>query len=551
MKKFLVDPENISSSLSQALEYIQSSLKAYSLNPKQESRAVLMAEESLTLLMKYADFSHYGAFYVNVSKLFGSIRIKLIVPGKHFNFGEALAADSGFDDDGMPETQDAVQNILIRSFEDKLKYEHRHACNRITVTAVKSPLAKIYKTFAALFAAVILGILLKNFAPESFCTALNDIFLFRFRTMYMNALKVCVTPLVFLSIIVCISQFESLSEMGRIGARIMVSFLTKTFLSASIGAGVFFIFRPGAGLHIAAQGAAAIASRVSELEGDFITDIIPSNIFRPFLEMNMLQIIFMAIFLGAAMSMIGDAAKILRDFFEALNKLFMSAVKILISMIPVMAFCSILSMLLSADTGILASLVWFCAAVTAGFLLVMCQACVYVAVFGRLNPITYIKKYSPVMLFASLSSTLGCIPINMEYCGKMGIPKHIYSFSVPLGATVSLDGAAMYIVLSSLMLAQIYGIKLNADDVWSVIISAAILAVSAPGIPGAMLICIAVLISYLGIPAEALGIVMSVDAILGILRTPVNVFSAASTALVVSSRMGVLDKDMFYAKEAA
>ena len=550
MKKFLVDPENISSSLSQALEYIQSSLKACRLNPKQESRAVLMAEESLTLLMKHSDFSHDRAFYVNVSKLFGSIRIILTVPGTHFNFGEILAADSGFDDEGMPETQEAIQNILIHSFDDRLKYEHRYGCNRITVTAVKSPLAKMYKTLAALLAAVILGILMKNFAPESFCTAVNDMFLVRFRTMYMNALKICVTPLVFLSIIVCIAQFKNLSEMGRTGARLSVSFLTKTFLSASIGAVVFFLFRPGAGVHIAAQGVSAIADKASEFEGDFITEIIPSNILLPFIEMNMIQIIFLAIFLGAAMSMIGESADILRDFFEALNKLFMAAVKILISMIPVMAFCSILSALLVSETRILISLVGFVAAVTAGFFLVMCMACIYVAVFGRLNPITYIKKYSPVLLFASLSSTLGCIPINMEYCGKMGIPKHIYSFSVPLGSTVSLDGAAMYIVLSSLMLAQICGVELSADDVWSVIISAAILAVSAPGIPGAGLICIAVLISYIGVPAEALGIVMSVDSILNIFRTPVNVFSATSTALVVSSRMGVLDRNVFYGNEA-
>ena len=138
MKKFLVDSENISSSLSQALEYIQSILKACRLNLKQESRAVLMAEESLTLLMKHSDFSHDGAFYVKISKLFGDIRIKLTVPGTQFNFGEILAADSGFDDEGMPETQEAIQNILIHSFDDRLKYEHRYGYNRITVTDRKS-----------------------------------------------------------------------------------------------------------------------------------------------------------------------------------------------------------------------------------------------------------------------------------------------------------------------------------------------------------------------------------------------------------------------------
>ena len=308
MKKFIVDQENISDSLSQALDYIQSSLKHYHLASKQEVHALLMAEESLTLLMKHADFSRADSFFIKVSKLFGNIRIKLTVPGDSFDFGGSMTAASAFDNEGMPETQETIQNILIHSFEDSLKYEHKRTSNIITVTAVKSPMAKMYKTLAALFAAVILGILMKNFAPESFCMAVNDIFLVRFRTMYMNAMKIFVTPLVFLSIIVCIAQFTNLFEMGKTGACLFGSFLTMTFLSASIGAGVFFLLRPGEGVHIAAQGAAAVVNTASKLEGDFITGIIPSNILRPFLEMNMLQVIFLAIFLGSAMSMIGEAA---------------------------------------------------------------------------------------------------------------------------------------------------------------------------------------------------------------------------------------------------
>ncbi len=204
MKKFSVEPDNINSSLSQALGCIRSSLKHYRLNPTQESCAVLMAEESLTLLMKHADFSQIGSFFVTVYKLFGNIRIKLTVLGKPFNFGETLAPDTAFDDENMLEAQEAIQNILMHSFEDKLKYAHKRGRNIITIMAEKSPMAKMYKTLAALFAAVILGILMKNFAPASLCTAVNDIFLVRFVNMYMNALKIFITPLVFLSIIVCV-----------------------------------------------------------------------------------------------------------------------------------------------------------------------------------------------------------------------------------------------------------------------------------------------------------------------------------------------------------
>ena len=179
--------------------------------------------------------------------------------------------------------------------------------------------------------------------------------------------------------------------------------------------------------------------------------------------------------------------------------------------------------------------------------LVLCLDMAYVAVVGRVSPFAFVRKYFPVMLFSLTSSTTGCIPINLEYCGKLGIPRKICSFSVPLGATVSLDGVAMYVSLASLTLAGIYGVHLDFAGIAGVIASSVILSVSAPGIHGTGLICVAVLTAQLGVPAEAIGIIMGVDMMLSILRTPVNIFSIMSTSLVASSRMGVLDLEAFNA----
>ena len=545
MKKFPVDPKDTQAAVNSALEHINACLNSYRLKHKDELKASLMAEESLLRLMDYADFSKVHAIFVKVMRIFGTVRIKLRVPGGKFNFAETLGVDTALADEGMSDTQEAIQNIIMRSFEDRLAYSHKNGLNTITAVAVKSSLEKVYITLAALFAAVIIGVLMKSFAPAELRESVNNIFLERFNTMYMNALKTAVTPLVFFSIITCLAQFGSFSELGRTGGLIISLFLVMTFLSSAIGAGVFMIFRPGAGINALANPAGAVVSASSFQQGDFITSIIPSNILAPFLSMNMIQVIFLAFALGGAMGAIGEAGKILREFFEACNKMFMAFTRALIALIPLAAFCAILSAVLTSDAGILLSLGGFCFATVVGLALVLCLDMAYIAVIGRVSPFAFVRKYFPVMLFSLTSSTAGCIPINLEYCGKLGIPRKICSFSVPLGATVSLDAVAMYVSLASLTLAGIYGVHPDFAGIVGVVASSVILSVSAPGIPGTGLICVAVLTAQLGVPAEAIGMIMGIDTVLSILRTPVNIFSIMSTSLVASSRMGVLDLESF------
>lgn len=551
MKRFPVDPQDTQSAVNSALEYINACLKSFTprLKHKDELQASLMAEESLLRLMKYADFSKVSTIFVKVMRIFGTVKIKLRVPGEKFNFAETLGVDTALADEGMPDTQEAIQNIIIRSFEDRLAYSHKNGLNTITAVAVKSTMEGVYITLVALFAAVIIGGLMKSFATAELCASVNNIFLARFNTMYMNALKTAVTPLVFFSIITCIAQFGSFSELGKTGGLIISLFLVMTFLSSSIGAGVFMIFRPGAEIHAFTDSAGAVIPTSSFHQGDFITSIIPSNILAPFLNMNMIQVIFLAFALGVSMGATGEAGgvKILRDFFEACNKMFMTFTRALIALIPAAAFCAILSAVLTSDAGILLSLGGFCVANVTGLALVLCLDMAYVALVGRVSPFTFVRKYFPVMLFSLTSSTTGCIPINLEYCEKLGIPRKICSFSVPLGATVSLDGVAMYVSLASLTLAGVYGVHPDFAGIVGVIVSSVILAVSAPGIPGTGLICIAVLTAQIGVPAEAIGLIMGVDAVLTTFRTPVNIFSIVSTSLVASSRMGVLDLEAFNA----
>lgn len=257
--------------------------------------------------------------------------------------------------------------------------------------------------------------------------------------MFMNAIKTAVTPLIFCSIVTCLAQFKSFSEIGKVGAKITGVFILRMFLVAALGAGIFLIFRPGGGASLAGSIHADVSAFAGGIpEGNIITDIVPSNFLRPFLEMNMTQLIFLSFLCGAGFSMAGESAKPVKDFLDACNSLFMAIVKIIMRFIPLAAFCSLLSALLVTDTAIIISLAGFLAADVLGIFCIVASSCVQVALFGKLNPFQMLKKYYPTALIAAASSTSACIPNNMQACGEMGVPRRIYSFSIPLAQQLAL-----------------------------------------------------------------------------------------------------------------
>ena len=550
-KKFTVNTGAVNETISDILSYIQKTLAAFRMNRKEEIRANLMAEESLTCLTGHADFSGHGAVYVSIRRFFGNITIRLRVPGQEFSLSEILHSNLPLENpDELPETSEAIQNILMASFEDRLKYSHKNAFNTITINAYRSPKSTLYMTFAALAAAAILGILLGKFAPESFCKILNEALLVRVKNMYLNALKSIVTPVVFFSILSCIAQSGSFSELGRIGSRLITLFIIMTTIAASLGVGVSLLLKPGSGIVIpSAEVSAASVHAVSF--GYIVMNIVPSNFVQPFLKMDMLQIIFLAFLCGAGLNIMGDSAKHIKDMCVSLSRLFMIVIKIVLRAMPFAAFCSILSAVLATDSRLLVSLAGIIGTALAGLIIFLSISCVYMLLVGRVNPLVMVSKYFPTMLITSTSSTSASIPVNIQACHDLGISPKVYSFSVPLGATVSLDGSALVTAVYVLSIARISGIELNTAQIFSLIFSVVVLSVSAPGIPGASVVCASIILPQMGIPIEALGVVMGIDHILNLVKIPVNSFSCVATTLVTASHENLLDRKTFYGKSSA
>ncbi len=374
------------------------------------------------------------------------------------------------------------------------------------------------------------------------------------KTMFLNALKMVVVPVVFFSILSCVSQFTNLSDFGKTGGKVMGFYMFTTVIAIAVGAGAFLLLQPGSGggVQAALQAAQPVAGaeevNISIL--DTIVNIVPSNIVQPFLDADMLQIIFIAILCGVAVGMIGDYSRPLKDFFEGCNTLFLKVTTIIVGFIPVAVFCSICSLVMLTGGDTLVSLLYFMAAVLLGMAAMMTVYCLLILVVGRLNPLTFLRKYAPGMLTSfSLGSSNAAMPYNMQLCrNALGISPKVYSFSIPLGATVNMDGSCVYLVVGALFLAQLYGVSLTGADLAALFFSVFVLSVGAPGIPGAGLVCLSVLLVQIGVPVEAAGLMMGIDSIVGMFRTASNTTGDVAISLVVAKLENLVDLEVYNRK---
>ena len=329
--------------LQKALQYVEEELKKYNLNRREATMTMLMAEESLVCMMSHTE--EQEKIEIVFKKLFGNISLNISARGEAFNVSEESVLIGDMDFEGVSgDAEAAIRNLIIRSQSDIFQYKNRLHQNTIRLVVKQSERMQLYLTLGAMLLAVILGIIFKLSLPVSAQNMLNEYLLTPVKVMFLNALKMIVGPVVFFSIVTCLSQFDSIRDLGKIGLKVMGMYLFTTLLAVTIGIGVFELIQPGdASL---SQYVTDAASKTIETAGntnisllDTVVNIVPSNIVKPFLEADMLQIIFIAIICGAAVGMIGDYSKGLKTLFESFNILFLKITTLSVKFIPLAVLC--------------------------------------------------------------------------------------------------------------------------------------------------------------------------------------------------------------------
>ena len=552
------------SSLDGSLEFVRQQLKAMGVGKKEVASAMLATEESLIGLIGHAGAaSGDGAaapaptVSVSVSKWLGSVSIKLSARGERFDltvdtpFGLQLALDdAGFD------AEAAIRNTILRSFGDKLQYKCRGGVNTVRILVKRSERRQLYLTLGALLLAIVPGFLFKLVLPLDVQAGLDGYVLTPVKTMFLNALKMVVAPVVFFSIVSCVSQFGNFSEFGKMGGKTLGFYMTTTFIAILVGGGIFALLHPGdPSLMASVQGGAGESAAAVDGSGasvsilDTIVDIVPANFIQPFLDSNMMQIIFIAVLCGVAVGAIGSYSEPLKNFFEACNTLFLKVTTVIVAVIPLAVFCSMTSLVMTTGVGTLTALLSLVGTFVLGLACMIALYCLILALVGRLNPLTFLRKYAPTMLTCfTLSSSSASMPFNLRACqDTLGVSPKVCSFSIPLGATVNMDGTCIYLAVASLFLARVYGIELGGADLFTMFFSIFLLSVGAPGIPGSALVCLSVLLVQVGIPVEAVSLIMGIDPFFSMLRAMSNCTGDVVASVVVAKSEKMFDAEVYNA----
>ena len=537
----------------EVINRIREVLRDRKIESKEVAITALRAEDIIGAMIRHAAGPE-DKISIRVVSSLSKVEVRISAQGDEFSMDELASAwQMELDDDSDAESKSVITDLYKRVFGNSVSLKNSKGVNRAVITVTKSKYHQLYLTLGALIVGILVGILLKMCFPEDVGKALTDDLFSPVNTMFLNALKMVVAPLVMFSIASSIADLEDMRTLGRIAGKVMGSYFVTSIIAIFIGIATWHIFPIGNTALTAAVSSEAAAATVAKGEGvstsviDMIIDIVPSDIINPFLSADMLQIIFVAVMIGVACGLLSDKITCFKEILSEGYQVFSKITVLIISVMPIAIFCAMAKMVLAMYFKSLLSVFTWVPTIYFGDILMMIVYALLILIIGRLNPLTFFKKFYPAMLTAfTFASSNAALPTSMDTCDKsLGISKKIYSFSLPLGATINMDGSCITQMVSALFMAKIFGIPVNAPVMLTLAITIFVLSVGAPGVPGGALVCISLLVPQIGIPAEAISLIMGLYSLVGMIQTCTNVTGDAAVTLIVARSEGMLDYEVF------
>ncbi|MBU2869378.1 dicarboxylate/amino acid:cation symporter [Colwellia sp. E2M01] len=369
--------------------------------------------------------------------------------------------------------------------------------------------------------------------------------------VFMASLRMLVVPLVFVSLVCGVCSLKDTSKLGRIGGKAVGLYLITTSIAISIAMTIALIVAPGEGVNMATD--ATFTSKEAPSLAQVIIQMFPTNPFEAFAQGNMLQTIVFALLFGIAIALSGKAGERITAFFEDMNVVIMRLVSILMNIAPYGVFALLASLFTTVSLATFGNLIEYFLVVF--FVLILHAFVTYPVLLKALtglNPIIFLKKMRDATIFAfSTASSNATIPVTLETATqKMGVKNSIASFTVPLGATINMDGTAIMQGVATVFIAQVFSQDLTLADYLTVVLTATLASIGTAGVPGVGLIMLAMVLQQVGLPVEGIALIIGVDRLLDMTRTAVNVTGDSMVSLIVAKSEEQFDMEMYLDEDA-
>lgn len=414
--------------------------------------------------------------------------------------------------------------------------------------SIKNKLGLTSKILIGMGAGIALGLILRNAFPESDIVKdyITEGFLHVIGTIFISGLKMLVVPLVFISLVCGTCSLSEPSKLGRLGGKTLAFYLFTTAIALVVAIISAVLIHPG-NASLASEKMEYVAKEAPSL-ADVLINIVPTNPMHALSEGNMLQIIIFAVIFGFAIAHIGERGKRVVALFEDLNEVIMRVVTLIMQLAPYGVFALMAKLALTLGLETFGSVVQYFFVVL-GVLLVHAFI-VYptlLKLFSGLNPLTFIRKMRDVQLFAfSTASSNATLPITIEASEhRLGVDNKIAAFTLPLGATINMDGTAIMQGVATVFIAQVFGIELSLTDYAVVVVTATLASVGTAGVPGVGLIMLAMVLNQVGLPVEGIALIIGVDRLLDMVRTAVNVTGDCVATVIIAKSEGEFNEQVF------
>lgn len=404
--------------LNDATMFVHASLEEMGIEKKQVLKSELLFEETLVRFVQYAKDAKQ--FEIVAKRFLGEVSVTLMMQGEEFD----IYADEDQELTGEDEySAGAIRAILLKAYGDSFQYNNKHGSNKVRLSVDRTRKA-LYATLLAMLLGVAVGLIAQFLLPEGVQTGLKDYLLSPVKSMFMSALKIIIAPVVFFSIVTCFSQYENISQFGKLGVKVLCIYIFTTVIAVFLAMGLSTVFQPGElGFALAGNLETSTVEIDTNIDTSILSTIIgivPSNFIKPFLEANTLQLIFLAVLCGISLGIMGETSSSLKELFDNLNSLFLTITRLIAKLIPIAVFCSLAIMVMELKLDAFVSLLGATVLQISALLSMIVVYGILIILLARLNPIKFYKKIREGMITSFTLSSSSAFARNVNDGGIHG-----------------------------------------------------------------------------------------------------------------------------------